>query len=420
MKRKNIEPTKEELDSLYVNNVNHLLNRFASLMEHVQEIAFPSKREGVYAPHDLSARSGFGRFMFYLSSPMLSITFPKSTPEWHFYVILAWGLTGLIWGVGAVELLETQFGTAPVAAGNEENLIDTILSLIMVVIYIVITMASYWRWVEFIRDQRHKRALKITIAVFYVILVLASLYYPLYIEYGEKITECISQNAPCRTRLLFIYLLLILPLCTWVYTFSLNVAATILKFIGTSLRYLHSAHNPFPRDDIQKLAVQPISGKDNLEDWQLSDLAESELNTLHEWSSANMTSTDKRLLPTAVLFGVIGVFANTQSFSQLLDKGIRWIVDILLSMASTEGAESVWSFSVEYITVTAVIVLLIYFLHNLMGLFRNLVVQSLIIETCIVVKSVRDQETSDPPVEPPPKETRRGCFPLWGRLTLKR
>jgi hypothetical protein len=415
MKREDVERSEEELDASYVENVDCLLGRFSSLIEHVQEMAFPSIQKGIFAPPDLSNRSWFGRFVFYLSSPLPSIVLSPSGADKSLYSFIVWAMCATLWYSVGDGLLEDLFGATNAASPTvEADPITSVSVYFLLVVFFAVTLASYWRWVEFLRDRRYPVWTKIIVVLIFAGLLLTSPYWLLNPEYRSQVPSCLLQDSSCRTTLLIIYGVLIFPLLTFGYTLLLDGGALFLVLLARIVRYVLSAHDPFPKDDMRELAVQAIREGKDTEPWQLATLSDSDLRTLRMWAEANRESTDKRLVPTAILFGVLGIFANTETVSQGIDKFLSWLL-MATSSTNINGTEGGLPSTAQYIAVGLAMGPLLLFMYSLALLFQNLVVQSLIVETCIIVEHARDQQALDTSLEPSPKETRRGCLLFWRR-----
>jgi hypothetical protein len=149
-----------------------------------------------------------------------------------------------------------------------------------------------------------------------------------------------------------------------------------------------SFHDPFPKKELIKIIEEPIPilQEENTH-WRLKDLNISQLRTIKEWAITNRDGTDKRLLPSAIFFALLGILSNTEAFQNILETFYIWIRRIILP-GTAEGlkSEEISNFVVQYFVVIIVLGILFGFITSLLSLFRNLVAQSLIIEACILTE----------------------------------
>jgi len=117
------------------------------------------------------------------------------------------------------------------------------------------------------------------------------------------------------------------------------------------------------------------------------ELSPVELEMLRRWAVANREGSDKRLLPTAVLFGILGVFGNTRTVTAAIDNVVIWVYDVFALRFTERGLTFMGKWSMFAFPLLFVMM----FFGTLLSLFRNLVTQSLIIEVCIVTEYGREQ-----------------------------
>jgi len=118
--------------------------------------------------------------------------------------------------------------------------------------------------------------------------------------------------------------------------------------------------------------------------FKLSQLSKIELNTIIEWASTNREGSDKRLVPTAIFFGLLGVIASTTFFQNFTNNLIELVAEVLVPQ-KFEGLSFGYQFG-RYGLVVFLGLWLYGFLSSIVSLARNLVVQSTVIEACILAR----------------------------------
>jgi len=257
----------------------------------------------------------------------------------------------------------------------------------------VLTLASYWRWIEFFRDRRYPAYWRLILTLLFAAMVISFPNWGLDAEWRNLFSSRVLQDYRGLRQFVLISVRFLIPLGTFYYMLAVDTVVFGTWLLRVIFEYLRSAHSPLPKDLIRELALEPIpSSRGERKGWRLTELAEAELESLRKWAAANREGTDKRLLPTAVLFGVLATFANTQTFNRAIDRVLVWSAEVLSTGPLV--SEGVLTFMGKEIVLASVLLLGMVFLYQLLLLFRNLVTQSLIIEACIVVEYACKQHQS--------------------------
>jgi hypothetical protein len=393
--------------SSYTAPVDALLDRFDALMKHVQQLVFPPWRKGVTTPPDMTHWSRLRRIAFKISSPLLT-TFKMESFQISFTILSAWVVATWVWVIiadSAVQVLKS-----PLTTVSKPEQTATRVELAVLVVAAVLAFglipAAYWRWIEFFRDRRYTgywRLIRLILTLLFIASILVS-FWGLSQDYGLQFHSRSLENRAGLILLAITYVLFLIPAGTFYYMLVIDTAVFGGSLLWAIFNYLISTHIPFPKKFIREIVLKPIPSSEDKEEWRLTELTKAELESLHRWAEANREGTDKRLLPTLVLFGILAVFANTQAFNRVLDEALAWLYRLpieLMGLARSVGASPGNTFIAyqakmfEFIFIVILICLFILVpLLLLLLLFRNLVTQSLIIEACIVAEHVREQHRS--------------------------
>jgi len=245
---------------------------------------------------------------------------------------------------------------------------------------------TYAGVVDFWLDIRYppKRRIKYAL-VFLPILALGTGWLLL------KIPQSVKKDT---ARLLGVYLGLIVPSFIVLYRLLIGFFFGIGKdHLFHPLKLIMSAYRPFPQEMINALVLEPIPASEDIQAvWQLEDLEIAEIRLLREWAEANREATEKRLLPTTILFAALGLFGDTDPFNNAVQA-------ILLLIQRVLSAENPILNSFGGLMLAWVFVLLAVIFNPI----ANLIVQSLIIEACLVAEHVQTiiQSQSSPSVPQP-------------------
>ena len=404
------EQQEAEGQSPYDVQVDALINRFSALVEYAQTLVFPPLRKGITAPPDMTGWSRWRRIAFVISSPLSALWSSEAQGNGIVVSIFCWSVAPLYWWIGANTLLDDIFSASQPSVPRTETsiLIEAISTALLILTFAMIPVA-YWRWVEFFRDRRYPIRWRLVLAVGFVTLAISFPYWGLLPEYRAKFPALLLGDH--RRLIVFtrVYALLLLPLGTSLYMSALDIGIMVGWLCTALVHYLLSAHDPLPKTHIRKLALEPIPpGEDNGQEWRLTELSPVELEMLRRWAAANREGSDKRLLPTAVLFGVLAIFANTRTVTAAIDNVVVWVYEVF----TLRFSESNLTFMGKFIMFSFALVFVMMFFRTLLSLFSNLVTQSLIIEACIVTEYAREQ--LDSPVLATATATAHKGF--WRRL----
>lgn len=215
----------------------------------------------------------------------------------------------------------------------------------------------------------------------------------LFEKYGRLVLLFIVYVALVVSSLMVCYRLLF-ALIGW------GIAALILR----PIYFILSAHQPFSPSQIWALVAEPMSAGEDSRTWRLEELEDAEIQLIREWAEVNRKTTEKRLLPTTVIFGALGLFGDTDAFNNAVQVAVSWMQSLVSTNDPFRNALSgvvigwVWAF---------VLILL--------KLLANISVQSLIVEACMVAEYGHNQESSSQLEETANEEEARGCLCFWQR-----
>ena len=122
---------------------------------------------------------------------------------------------------------------------------------------------------------------------------------------------------------------------------------------------------------------------------EINETQASELVAMREWARDNREGTDKRVVPATLFIAIYGIFASTEPFTNFTTSltgflsNAKWFEFFHAKHIFTVPFDAFVTIMVVLPFVIDVIVLLVV---AYISLFKNLVVQSLIIEACTIAK----------------------------------
>jgi hypothetical protein len=181
-----------------------------------------------------------------------------------------------------------------------------------------------------------------------------------------------------------------LPVFNFLFSNAFDFIAQLYQLIFGFLDKFLRMHQPLMQQKVCEVVFESIPIVNNRTDsFRISNLTSNELKTLMNWATANRDTTEKRITPTLVSAAVVGVFANTDYFSNLITNIITKIEGFFIGPLANQPQ----SIAYLFVVITIIILFLIY-LALLVILFENLIIQGIIIEVCIVALYAREHSDS--------------------------
>lgn len=416
-----MEPNAPQPQMTYVQRAEALVQHFASLTTYARKLAFPPLREASHAPIVQPGWSRGRKMCFTLMHPV-ALAFEANKAEWLSLLLSFWYIVLILWINSALLILGvspiTRTTTAPTTTSTSTisgwlSFLFLLLILGFLLLVVAIIPITYWSWLDFWRDQRYKRTWRILSTLIFIALVGGFTHKLLWPHLPSALKTALWYMAPDTIRFLLAYAGFLLPTATVLYRLGGEVLVWGIRvFVILPVQYFQSAHHPLSKDTILKLAQEaiPLNTEEKLH-WKLADISREELQILRALSEANREATDKRLIPAALIFGIIGVFGNTKTFSNAVD-GVFAAVNRTLSQTQMS-----WEAIIQSVLVGLSLAVIFSFVGLLLTLFANLITQSLVIEACIVAEYARGPETRTAQV--PPSSATRQELPKWLRWSWR-
>jgi hypothetical protein len=359
----------------YLNQVEKITELFSSLEERARNILFPSERKGIFVRPDIDGWSKFLKFAYRLTHPYSVERGPGlleliSLPV---MLLLAWLTFTVAFGMVYVVTNSPDNSTGNTAAS------ENILFVLCGGIGIFLSVISYYWWFEGLATTRYTWRAKVFVFILFcgLVLLVSSLFKPLG---AQKIF----------TDTLAIYVLLVIPSLTYFYAIGLDGFVEALYVIITIIRSIDSLHTPIQIGNIRILLTDDLSSLSMQENYVggLAELRPAEIETLQEWSQANRDASVHRIVPTTVVVTILTLIGMSKIASDWVDNGVQYAL-VAFSRFFTNPFSDAF---LPAIGISLILLFVVWFLKTLARLFRNIAVQNLIIEACIVAKNSKQAE----------------------------
>jgi hypothetical protein len=171
-------------------------------------------------------------------------------------------------------------------------------------------------------------------------------------------------------------------------------------------RAIASFHKPQ-----QTSLIVELLHSDMNDEMKVIDLSGSQLEKIREWANNNQETSEKRLNPLLILLAFFALFGGSEWFRHHFSSLYEYIVLFFSNSISVET----WGI---ILLISIFVSLVLSFLFQIISIFRNISIQSLIAETCIVAEyeaSVREEKARKTELVRPTKPTLMQILRSWFR-----
>ncbi len=328
------------------------LERFSALLQEAESILFQTERKGIFALPIKDSWPKVRQFLYRLTFPYFYIARRES----FLYLLVAFFL--LVSSVSTLSLARV------VAAQPQLRL--TQLWLAQLALLLLLGCLS---WAEFLQDIRYPVWIRIWMLPCFVLActLTGASFFP-----GPDSQQHVvsSLSAFVRVGILTVFAL------TPAFFFVFYTAVRVLWSYIALLRSTRAMQNPILVAQIRDLLKRRIEPRSSaMRSWHLLELPEVELAHLRRWAEFNRLSSENRTTPTLVVIGLVGLLIGSDRLSGVFG----WLFTAL------NGGPSLPWFG-AYLLLIGIAGFILIFTESMLGLFRNIACQSLIVEACLVAE----------------------------------
>jgi len=180
----------------------------------------------------------------------------------------------------------------------------------------------------------------------------------------------------------FFLVLVMLPLLFFFVFNLMYLGKFCIEGIMNSLRFIFRMNDPLPLSLIQELLDLPIGPKETA--WKVLDLKIDEIKGVKEMAVSTLEASEKRTIPTIIMLAVIGFLGTTSTFQKLLSELIQGITSHVIEffLPSRIAELSFGRYAADF----GLVVILGIVFYSYARLFLNLIVQGVVIQSCVVAE----------------------------------
>jgi hypothetical protein len=366
----------------YDSTVNKLIDRYYELVEKAGLILFSWWTIKYIQLPSLHGMPKWRSRFYDIVSPTI-IFDPSSPPSfWKLLIITLWVFVLTLWTeILSLFVLLVKDALPQTAEAGPSFLVELWIYL-MIFIPIAI-IYSYTSWYLTVKDNPTKLYWLISLIVMFLLFWFDKL--PL-----SKADFLSLYNNPIFS---FAIIFLIIPSILLSSFLLLFLSKLVLEIIFNILRSLFRAHQSLSIFVLRALSTEYVGSEDSR--WKLSDLRTNEIQTLRELSKTNLEATEKKTIPAIILLTLLGFLATTTPvFGNVIGNSFQWIFNhmTLFVPSGIITFNTIGNMLVNFIVTS----LFLYIVLAYLVLFRNLIIQGIVVQACIIAEFGRSQIQEEP------------------------
>lgn len=352
-----------------------LIDKFSALVKHTEELAFPNYRTGILSQPDMSSWGKVRTFFYKTTHSGLLI---DSNHFWEILVYGLWSLASLTSLALGILFIDQKYYSLPNAKTNLLVNNSWVIGIAVTATILVIPVIIYWGY-EVYTDKRYSINWRISITAFFALMIVwISQNISLHAQLGDWLNR--------DSGLALSYFVFIGPALAYLTALWLDLFLSFFYLLRVTLGGVNSLHDPLPINKINELLLKDIPTNKEGVAWHLLNLSKDEVQIIHKWAIANREATEKRIIPITIGLSLFSLLTFGNFIQKSADDFIARYVTTFTSILANP-----FSFDILTVIINVGIFLLILLVvtlitQALVGLFVNLAVQNIIIETCLVAE----------------------------------
>jgi hypothetical protein len=330
-----------------------LIKRFRAVVKHAEIVAFPKAKNSIFLPVNMEAWHPARKFLYKASLPYLYANDK--------------GRSSIVYFMLSFFIFIMTFSTL-VLAEKVAKAIPMSVDWFRFGFLLTFSFLSLYGILSFLRDSRYHVALRIMIFLVFGVICLV---------YGGSLFPINPPNTHVITSFdsYLKVLFLVFSAFSSVLIFLINTVLIVLLSYIQLLNFTETIQTPTADESIEKLLrIEIANVRANEQNWRLLDLSKNEITYLRLCSESNLNSSEKRTIPSLVVAALISLFLSID--------GVRNFLTAPFTIAAITGPQS-WLSNLLLIFVLSFIAI---FSKTMVANFKNIAIQSLIVETCLIAE----------------------------------
>ena len=183
----------------------------------------------------------------------------------------------------------------------------------------------------------------------------------------------------------FLFLIFI-PLVIFISFNLLYLGKFFIELMVNTFNSFAISHAAIPQNTIRKALTASVKSINH--EWQISDLETVKISAIKELAINNLEATEKKTVPVVIILASIGLLTALPFFQQFLEKTIQVLLNQIVEVF-VPGKGSAVSFA-QYASTLAIVILTVIIFNTYLNLFRNLIVQGLLIQICTIAEYAKN------------------------------
>lgn len=390
--------TDTNASDIYLSSGERLMEHYNALVKSVNNFIYPERSSLISGLPDPSNWSGKKKLWFQFFMPLALLDdsyFELKDAGKRGLIVFGWIMLFWYWIIFSIITMQLTFEYAPLGVTPQPVTINQYAWKAFLTFFLLaMTGILPYMQMGWFLFNRKIPFLDRVFWTFGFIMVVILEFQTIVEQVSRPLYEILSYG---RAKFMFYYGIIsfLFPLGI-VITFIIFLIIKNIIFTGISwLNNFARSHLSTSFSAIQKFALGTIEeGEDS---WRLASLQASEIKSIKEWAQNNLDATEKKLIPATIFLTFLGIlFAVSPR-----EKGL---VEIILSSSSyvrygfgPSSSESQKFAAILlaiflFITIgTSIVLVLVVAFIAYTRLFRNLIVQGVVVEICTVAEYAKSE-----------------------------
>jgi hypothetical protein len=339
---------------------SEIIQKFRSLVNQAENIAFPKTTNSIFRPINTESWLPIRKFLYKASMPFLYIVKSDSIRSGIYFALSFMMLIMVYWTLALAQEIAKGI---PFEANS-----------IQFGAFAIFLFLSIYGFINFVNDARYNSGLRILVMGIFLLVCLI---------YTVSLFPTIPPNTHVITSWgkYFKVLFLISTAFSPIMIFLINTVLNALLAFAQFLNFTETIQTPTTDKSIEKLLQATISSDTNSnQKIRILDLSKGEVTSLRLWAESRLASSEKRTIPALVVAALIGPLWS-----------VEWVRNLITSTV-TMVTKNNYQAIIGWIVITMLLLFIAAFSKTMVEIFKNIAIQSLIVETCHVAEYAIKEE----------------------------
>jgi hypothetical protein len=373
----------------FQDSATQLIERYKSLLDHVEKRFFEMEKAKVIEWPDLEHRPKWKAILIMLCFPYFLLSGIKQ-PAWLFQSIAIgiWFVCSAFWANLSDTLLKYLTETS-VFLGGTSQMASSHLSFVNIIgiVTLLFIPVSYGQVIWFLFNRKNPRRSRL-IWLCGLIGLAGVIFFYTQADYSANVPAALQ--AALLFKMIGIFIVSLLPALIFPYSIFMLLVFNGMTLALGLLNVLVRFSRPIALDILEKLIFEPVKmGKTQ---WCFRDLNLQEIHSMREWAEQNLEINEKKNIPVAIMLAVAGLLASTSPAQKFLNDLIQDRAKDVIRFLAPPTPFSITDYFSIMPTAMATMTIIVFLLTIWTVHLQNFTIQGAVVQLCIVAEYAKERE----------------------------